>query len=523
MTGDDDARPHRRPGGPSSNETRPPASQPPERPRRSVDTTDVAPTGRTIRVKADGNLQAALDDARPGDVIALEPGATYRGSFRLPRKNGDGWIRITSSAPVKPLSAGQHVSPMDAPRMPKLVASDGPVIAAEPASHHYRIVGLEIAPADDVFLHELVQLGNAETAIDNLPHHIIVDRCYLHGDRRRGARRGVAMNSRDTAVVHSYLADFKEVGADSQAIAAWNGTGPFAIADNYLEAAGENVMFGGADPAVRDLVPSDIEVVRNRFAKPLAWRSGSREFEGAAWTVKNLFELKNARRVLVDGNAFEYNWADAQNGFAILFTVRNQDGASPWSAVEDVIFQNNLVQHVGSAINILGSDDIHASQPTRRIVIRNNLFLDVGGRWGPGRLFQLLDGVSDVRIAHNTALQSDIAVFGGDRRPHPQFVFENNLVLHNRYGVIGSGTGSGRPTLDHYFPQAIVARNVFVGGPATSYPSDNFFPSSLDAVGFVDRQRDDYRLAASSPYKRAAADRRDPGADITTVAPAIPR
>jgi hypothetical protein len=496
-------------------------SQFPESPRRSVDAAVVAPTGRTIRVNAGGNLQAAIDEAHPGDLIELESGATFQGPFRLRPKDGDGWIQIGSTTPPSLLSAGSHVSPPAAGGMPKLVASEGSVITAEPASHHYRLVGLEIAPADGVFLHELVQLGRAETRVSDLPHHIVIDRCYVHGDRQLGARRGIALNSRDTAIVHSYLSDFKEVGADSQAIAGWNGTGPFMIADNYLEAAGENVLFGGADPAIPDLVPEDIEVLRNHMAKPLAWRSGDREFEGVAWTVKNLFELKNARRVLVDGNVFEYNWPHAQNGFAILFTVRNQDGGSPWSTVEDVIFQNNLVQHVASGINILGTDDVHPSQPARRIAILNNLFVDIGGHWGAGRLLQLLEGVSDVRIVHNTALQTDTVMFGGERTPNEPFVFENNLVLHNRYGVIGSGTAAGRATLDRYFPHAVMRRNVFIGGPAASYPTDNFFPSSIDSVGFVDRQRGNYRLAESSPYKRAASDGRDPGADITAVAPLI--
>jgi hypothetical protein len=498
-----------------------PVSRYPEAPRRRVDLSEIAPGGRTIAVRANGSLQQAIHDARGGDVITLEPGAVYRGPFRLPRKDGDGWIVITSRVPPPRLGEGQHVTPASPARMPKLVAASDSVVIADAAAHHYRLVGLEIAPSDGVFLRDLVQLGSTESSANDLPHDIIIDRCYLHGDRARGTRRGVALNARDAAIVHSYLSDFKEVGADSQAIAGWNGSGPFLIADNYLEGAGENVMFGGADPAIPNLVPADIEVLRNHMAKPLAWRAGDREYGGVAWTVKNLFELKNARRVRVDGNVFEYNWPQAQNGFAILFTVRNQDGASPWSTVEDVLFQNNLVRHVAAGINVLGTDDIHASQPTRRIAIRNNLFVDVGGDWGAGRLFQLLDGTSDVSIDHNTALQTDIAVAGGDRTPHARFVFENNVLPLNRYGVIGSGTGPGYQTLDRYFPNAVVRRNVLIGGSASTYPPDNFFPSSIDRVGFVEQHRGDYRLAASSAYKHRGTDGRDPGAEIDAVAPAI--
>jgi hypothetical protein len=402
--------------------------------------------------------------------------------------------------------------------MAKLVSSSSRgVVVADPAAHHYRLIGLEIAPADGVFLRALVQLGASETDADALPHHIVIDRCYLHGDRERGARRGIALNSRDSAVVDSYLSDFKEVGADSQAIAGWNGPGPFRIANNHLEAAGENVMFGGADPSIEGLVPADIEIVRNQMTKPLAWKAGDDHFQGVQWSIKNLFELKNARRVLVDGNLFEYNWPNAQNGFAILLTPRNQDGNAPWSVVEDVTFVNNAVRHVAAGINILGSDDIHKSQPTRRIVIANNLFLDVGGRWGNGRLFQLLDGTSNVTIDHNTAFQTDTAVFGGDRAPHVRFVFENNVVLHNRYGIIASGTASGRATLDRYFPAAVVRRNVIIGARADEYPRDNFFPKSVEEAGLAGVQSGDYRPGASRPYRHAGTDGRDIGADLSLI------
>jgi hypothetical protein len=488
----------------------------PQLPRASVDTAEVAATGQVIHVAAGGDLQAAIDKAQPGDRITLDRGATYRGPFRLPRKEGNGWIVISTNDKGLVGSSGR-VGPSQASAMPKLVASTGSVVETDPAAHHYRLVGLEIAPSDGLYLRALMQIGAEEGTAEALPHHIIVDRCYLHGDPRRGARRGIALNSRESAVINSYLSDFKEVGADSQAIVGWNGSGPFRIANNYLEAAGENVMFGGADPTIDGLVPADIEVVGNHMAKPLNWRREDPSFQGTAWSVKNLFELKNARRVLVDGNLFEYNWPHAQNGFAILFTPRNQDGQSPWSVVEDITFVNNLVQHVAAGINLLGHDDIHSSQPTRRIAIRNNLFVDVGGTWGSGRLFQLLDGTSDVSIDHNTAQQTDTLVFCGDRAPHTHFAFQNNIAFHNQYGFIGSGTGTGRPTFDRYFPGALFRRNVIIGGSADRYPPDNFFPASADQVGFVDPQRRDYRLRPSSNFKRAATDRLDVGANAEKI------
>ena len=46
----------------------------------------------------------------------------------------------------------------------------------------------------------------------------------------------------------------------------WNGPGPFLIENNYLEAAGENVMFGGSDPSIANLVPSNITIRRNLSA-----------------------------------------------------------------------------------------------------------------------------------------------------------------------------------------------------------------------------------------------------------------
>jgi len=48
------------------------------------------------------------------------------------------------------------------------------------------------------------------------------------------------------------------------------------------------------------------------------------------------------------------------------------------------------------------------------------------------------------------------------------------------------------------------------------YPG-NSFPPDLGAVGFIDLANRDYRLSSSSPYKGAATDGSDIGADVNLL------
>ena len=442
-------------------------------------------------------------------------------AFTLPNKVGDGWIIIRSSANEVLPRPGARATPAHASLMPKIVGTGRPVVALQTAAgaHHFRFIGIEFMPAAGLFATTLLRLGTGEeTVATDLPHDIIVDRCYIHADPIVGGRRGIALNSRSTAIIDSYVSDWKEVGADSQALGGWNGPGPFKIANNYLEAAGENVMFGGADAAIGGLVPSDVQILGNHITKPLAWR-------GSAWTIKNLLELKSARRLLVEGNVFENNWGAAQDGTAIVVKSANQDGAAPWSVTEDVTFVRNIVRHSASGIRISGRGDGFPAGQTARILIRDNLLQDIdSSRWGgDGRPFILLEDISDLTIDHNTADGAGNALITVDGRPEVGFVFRNNIGPRNEYGIKGSGTGGGLPTLQAYFPGYVVEANAIVGASASNHPPGNFFPPTMDAVGFVDRAVGNYRLASASPYKHAGTDDRDLGADFDALATATLR
>jgi len=62
--------------------------------------------------------------------------------------------------------------------------------------------------------------------------------------------RCLALNSARTAIVGSWISDCHAKGLDAQAIAGWNGPGPYLIENTHLAGSTENIIFGGADPGI---------------------------------------------------------------------------------------------------------------------------------------------------------------------------------------------------------------------------------------------------------------------------------
>jgi hypothetical protein len=482
------------------------------RPRRAA-----ASGATTITVGAGDNLQRALDAARPGDELVLEAGATFTGNFVLPVKQGESFITVRSSL-ADELAAGRRVTPADAARMARVATpNSSPAILAPPNSHHWRLVGLEVTQSGRFNTYDLIQLGDGDTsgpqnAPEKAPRHLRVERCFVHAfDGRTPLKRGVALNSAHTELVDSHVSGAKAEGQDTQAVAGWNGPGPFLIENNYLEGAGENVLFGGAVPAARGLIPSDIVIRRNLFGKPLEWKQGDPSFAGTAWTVKNLFELKSARRVRVEGNVFENNWAHAQSGFAIVLTVDN--GSGPWAQVEDVTFADNLLRNSTNAFNIRARD-VDPGSGLRRLTIRNNLFERIEGIF-----IQLLRGAEEVTVEHNTVLHGgSVLVFEGEYGTGLRFT--DNVVSHNLYGVIGADAPVGTPTLERYARRWTFAGNVVAGADPARYPAGNIYPPALDPKFFADAARGNYRLV-NPRLKGRATDGKDPGCDFERLEAAL--
>lgn len=444
--------------------------------------TQLTIEGNKIIVGPHGDFQAALDRAKPGDSVILTAGATYKGAFVLPKKDGNDFVTITTSVPENLPKADQRIDPKkDSSSLPKLLSNvkEAPAIMTAPGASYYRFIGVEFGPTVDG-RYNIIQIGTGEEKDPSeLPDHIEFDRVYIHGDPVLGQRRGIAANGRNIVIKNSYISDIKRKEDESQAIAVWASDGPIEIINNYLEAAGENILFGGAGSRLR-FVPSNCIVKENHLNKPVEWRSSD-------WQVKNLFEIKNGQNITVTHNLMTNNWGMAQNGMAVLFTTRADNGNA--TIIKDVIFSDNIVAGAAGGVNILGDE----GSGGHRLTIRNNLFYDINGKkWNGDGHFLIATKWDGLSIENNTILQTGniTSAYG---KPITDLVFYRNIIMGNNYGFAGDDTGSAKQVLEKYFPGSRVTENLIVGGPDDRLPG-NFYIPSIDKVGFSDLQKLDLRV-----------------------------
>jgi hypothetical protein len=502
-----------------------PAAKPAELPRATVATR--YPTGgRPVRVAANANLQSAIDAARPGDVLLLPPGATYVGNFVLPKKGATpadapagGWIVIRTDVSDAALGAeGTRMTPSRAAslRLARIVSpAYDAAIGTRAGAHHYRLTGIEVGTTAPL-MNTLIRFGeNAESQRTpaDFPHDLIVDRSFVHGGPRLQLRRCLTLNANTSALVDSWVSDCHSNEGDSQAVLSYNSMGPLRIQNNHLEAGHEIVAFGGSDPYIQGLSPSDIEVRGNHIMRPVAWKK--------VWQVKNLLETKNVRRLLIEGNVMENNWKDAQDGFAFVLKSENQDATAPWSTSSDITVRNNHIRNTGSVFNLSGLGSSPSKViPAARFTITNNLIegVNVGPFAGDGIAFQLLNGLSDAIIAHNTILNQrspqSTVVFDGP--PLQRLVMHSNLFFHGEYGIHGANA-SGGAALQRYAPGTVFRRNAIVGANCAEFPPGTICPeNNILALGFAAPITGNFRVSRG-PLKGSAFDKGDIGADIDAV------
>jgi hypothetical protein len=538
---------------------------PAELPRAYVSSAvaETPATGSIWQIKTSDQLQDALKNAKCGDVLKLQAGATFAGPFHLGPKSCDDqhWIIIRTSTEDSLLPPeGTRLTPCHAgvsslPARPALHCASTQVVTAQIVGNppfnsegapidHYRLMGLEITHPSGTDAGALVGL-----AVNS--HHIILDRCWIHGNARDGTQRAIALNGSNLAVVDSTITDIHQVNTDTQGIAGWTGTGPLKIVDNFIEGGSSSIGFGGAGS---EITPRDIEIRRNHLFKPFTWRLGDPNFLGVRFNCKVLFESKNSSRVLLEGNIFENSWGGPQggDGDAIWLGPKNQNNRCPSCEVNDITFRYNIIRHAGGGLYIFDSpsDAGGIARQASRYSIHDNLLDDIrteyaGPGAGRGILFRLLGGPRfqpprDIDIEHNTGITNGqmLQLLTTRQAPLVGLRFENNLIVMTG-GVVISGCQGvyGGAVLDMCALDLVFLNNAIAGSDGDFPKSNNKIrkrkdvnlrPKDPSLIRFAAAQNGDYRLcrgagdpvpscAQPSPYSGAASDEKDLGADLEKV------
>ena len=493
-------------------------ANPPTLPQSTPEFTILAPT-RSYRIGT--NLQAALDTAKSGDELRLS--GTYTGNFVLPKCTASGWIILTTASIALP-PAGTRVTPADAPNLPRIQTTNTePAISTVPGACNYVLRGLDVYGALEnpaVTSYGIVKLGGGgdegQTTLASVPKDFVIERSWIHGAPGHNDTRCIVLNSANTIIRDSWISNCHAKGSDSQAIEGWNGPGPYLIENNFVGGAGENIMFGGADPGIQGLSPSDITIRRNHVAKDTTWRG--------KWTVKNLFELKNARRVLVESNVFENNWVDGQSGMAIVIkSSQDACGTCTWQGTTDLTFRWNIVRNSPRGFNLQAVDcsgqacvDVHV----QRVRAENNLFQNIGAE-GDAWLNLLTNDLTDIALVNNTYLHApNVGTSRGAAimmdygyRSARRIEIRNNIFTSGAYEVFHSGGNIGSAALDSLAgPSWIFKGNAIVGGQyGSKYPQGNAFPGTVPLTPGVDQTELSKRTAGvvvTSPVAARAAARK---------------
>jgi uncharacterized protein YjdB len=452
-----------------------------ELPRASVSTTYPSPS-RQVRVAAGANLQSAIDAAQPGDELLLAPGATYTGNFVLPNKGSStAWITIRTDVSDATLGApGTRMTPSRAAsaNLARIVTPNNwSAIATALSAHHYRLTGLDIGASGASFdVNGLIRLGDGSSAQNSLSlvaHDLVVDRVFVHGLSNQSIRRCVSLQSATSAIIDSWISDCHSNEGDSQGIIGWNGPGPYVIRNNHIEGGHQAVFFGGADPWITNLSPSDIAVIGNHITRPTSWNG--------VWQTKTIIETKNARRLLIEGNVIENVWASAQVGFALLLKSENQSGTAPWSQSTDLTVRYNRIRNAGSGINIAANPGSNPAVPAARISVYDNVVENIGNSpyVGDGIPLQILGNTSDVLIAHNSWGNAGNVAISFDGGASTRTVIHSNIIPNGNYGVKGSGMAAGTSTLNYYTPGGVFSYDALPGADCAYYPATTSCPSSI--------------------------------------------
>jgi hypothetical protein len=542
----------------------------------SVIVSDQPAATREFTVRTGAELLAAYNQCQGGETIIIPAGTVITGAVELPNRAFSDFVTIRSSSTFTDMT--KRVAPADESSMAIFRATyynEVPFTIANRASM-IRLSGLKFEPfpgtPEDLKNYYLLQIGQAfgQTSSDDNPSRIIVDHCLVNPPDNIQVVHAVLNDGYKVSIISSWLGNIKTYGGqDSQAVFGLDGRGAHAYNNDYFEAASESIMYGGAANNIDGRVPTNIEFRRCLFTKRLSWRQLPPLSNGETLNEKNLFEIKNARRIYIEGSVLSNHWDAGRTQYMAIALKSSTDvypggSGNPWSIAEEIVFENDRVSHVngGLALNrdFFNQGITYNPRKPNDIRLVNVLFDDMAaGRWGDARTWGFyIGGADDLLVSHVSIVDSinvpddyreALMVYDSISSYRP--IITDSILPLNTYGIRNScaegsrglnvstsgsfdSTGNSCEQADIYIPGAwTVSGNVFPKMRMYQgiYPAGNFYPENYTDVGMngyrrcdssftvdpCDSSINDFALSSASAYKNKASGNTDPGVDTSVL------
>lgn len=551
-------------------------------------------TGATVNVSTAGQLTTALAAATCGQKITLQAGVVFSGNFVYPALAcpSNNYVYLQTSAVASLPPEGTRSSPAFSgvtslpgrpaylqPAIPGtytaqiITPNASPALRFTAGASGVRIIGIEFARTPGTgFVTSIISAGN----IANLSN-IIQDRVWCHGTENLDETESCIDVSgvSNFAAIDSYINNIVcytgagHVSCDSHGILGGLNTANVAaetgykLLNTFIEAAGENVFFGGGGA---NTTPADIEIRLNAFFKPQTWNAHDASFNGGPPSggqavVKNLFELKNAQRVLVEGNTFTNNWGGfSQNGSAILLTPKNGTNNCTICMDANLTVRYNIITSTGSPFQIVftNSDPGFYAAGLNHVSVHDVVSDNIdplncfGCSGAPPPTFQVWSAIntpSAIQVEHDVTIRNVTAVYAstsaapsgavGLSGPAMSTGFNmfnmtliNNVMLAGVNGAVNEIIAScasgliGTPAFNACWANYSIGGNCFITNGANTWPSNagpNITSLANQTAAYVNYNNGnggDYTLSANACHLQGL-DGLDPGANIAKVASVI--
>lgn len=288
---------------------------------------------------------------------------------------------------------------------------DAPICTFWNVASNWRFTGIDIITKSGTEQHAyMVVVGGPELSVDAMVHDIWFDRIIIRGlPNENGPLAGIQYNGWNIDITDSWVDHIKRnPGYDAFGIGSVSSPGPSLIKNNYVSAASENIITGGASVPIRMPV-TRMTIVGNYIRKDaymfcqktstgnVCGKSGApsgacyygTDGTGAAYqdtsvatstcsgggcyrcqsngtwlednslvyrgdyNVKSLIEFKTCSHCVVEGNVAEFgpSGADGGNAYALL-TSQGFQGEGPVNRTDFLTVRNNWFRNTWGGLSV---------------------------------------------------------------------------------------------------------------------------------------------------------------------------